>query len=240
MVYYEPGKTAHGLKKDPFKSCVVPRPIGWISTLNADGTANLAPYSQFAHLTFDPPYVMFAANEKESCERKDNVVNAERTKEFCWSLATYDLREEMNTSATEVPYGTDEFDLAGLEKGYGSLVKCPFVKASPINFECVHHSTLRLPGNSPGASVDVVIGRVVGIHIAERVLTNGEVDISKTVPIARCGGPNYAAVREVCMFKMVTPKAAAPAPALALAAALVDGTNGLSIANGEAKEEEGR
>ncbi|GAA5910449.1 hypothetical protein JCM8208_004479 [Rhodotorula glutinis] len=212
-MFYEPGKTPHGLKKDPFKSCVVPRPIGWISTLNKDGSANLAPYSQFAHLTFSPPYVMFAANVKDSGERKDNVDNAERTGEFCWSLATYELREEMNKSATEVPYGVDEFELAGLEKGYGSLVKAPFVKASPINFECVHHSTIRLPGDGVGASVDVVIGRVVGIHIDDSVLTDGEIDISKTVPIARCGGPNYAAIRDVCMFKMVTPKGpVAPAP----------------------------
>ncbi|BGP55603.1 hypothetical protein JCM8202_004671 [Rhodotorula sphaerocarpa] len=210
MAFYEPGISPHGMAKDPFKSTVVPRPIGWISSMNKDGTtANLAPYSQFMHATYDPPYIMFAANEKTAPDaqgdRKDNVVNIERTQEFCWSLATYELREEMNKSSTEVPYGTDEFELAGLEKQYGHLVKCPMVKRSPVKFECRLHQILRLPGNSPGASVDIVIGRVVGIHIDESVITDGQIDITKTQPVARCGGPNYAVVRET--FKMATPKA---------------------------------
>ncbi|GAA5984251.1 hypothetical protein JCM10908_006110 [Rhodotorula pacifica] len=205
MVYYEPGLTPHGMAKDPFKSTVVPRPIGWISSLNKDGnSSNLAPYSQFMHATFDPPYIMFAANLKEDGTSKDNVVNIQRTHEFCWSLATYELREEMNKSSTEVPYGEDEFDLAGLEKEYGNIVKCPMVKRSPIKFECKFHSTFRLPGNTPAASVDIVIGQVVGIHIDESVITDGQIDIKKTQPVARCGGPNYAVVRET--FKMVTPK----------------------------------
>ena len=95
-MYYEPGKTKHGLPHDPFKSCVIPRPIGWISTLSKDGVANLAPYSQFQNLTFDAPYVMFSANQKTNGVRKDSTVNAEATGEFVWNMATYDLREAVN------------------------------------------------------------------------------------------------------------------------------------------------
>ncbi|KAK0280843.1 hypothetical protein LTR35_007870 [Friedmanniomyces endolithicus] len=88
MVFYEPGKTSHGLPRDPFKSCVTPRPIGWISTRSKDGIDNLAPYSQFNNLTFDPPYVMFSANWDLNANRKDSTVNAEATGEFCWNVAT--------------------------------------------------------------------------------------------------------------------------------------------------------
>ncbi|GAA6033110.1 hypothetical protein JCM8097_002949 [Rhodosporidiobolus ruineniae] len=203
-MFYEPGKTDHGLPHDPFKACVVPRPIGWISTLNNDGTANLAPYSQFNNLTFDPPYVMFSANQKPSdADRKDTVVNAEREGEFCWSLATYDLREAVNITAEQVPYGQDEFELAKLSKQQGKIVKAPMIAESPVKFECKYHTTFRLPGNGPMGTVDIVIGRVIGIHIDDRVLTNGLLDIKKTVPIARCGYWQYTVIRET--FEMIIP-----------------------------------
>ena len=86
-MFYEPGKSKHGLPHDPFKSCVIPRPIGWISTLSKEGVANLAPYSQFQQLTFDPPYVMFAANQNTLAKRR-LVENAEQTGEFVWNMAT--------------------------------------------------------------------------------------------------------------------------------------------------------
>lgn len=77
-MYYEPCKTHHGLPHDPFKSCVIPRPIGWISTVDAQGRDNLAPYSQFQNVTFDPPIVMFSANQSTQGERRDSVRNAEQ------------------------------------------------------------------------------------------------------------------------------------------------------------------
>jgi flavin reductase (DIM6/NTAB) family NADH-FMN oxidoreductase RutF len=210
MVFYEPGKTHHGLPHDPFKACVIPRPIGWISTTSADGkTHNLAPYSQFNNLTFDPPYVMFSANQTPANQRKDTVINAEATGKFCWNLATWKLREHVNISAEQVQYGVDEFERAGLEKCYSSILAgddmnpVPMVKASPVRFECEYHTTVRLPGNPPMGTVDIVIGRVVGVHIEEDVLTDGNLDVRKTEPIARCGYYEYAVVRET--FEMVIP-----------------------------------
>jgi flavin reductase (DIM6/NTAB) family NADH-FMN oxidoreductase RutF len=99
LVYYQPGVTKHGLPRDPFKSCVIPRPIGWISTISRDGVHNLAPFSQFQNLTFDPPYVMFASNQTTVGRKKDTVVNTEQTGEFVWNMATYDLRDAVNKSA---------------------------------------------------------------------------------------------------------------------------------------------
>ena len=90
-MFFDPAKKDHGLPYDPFKSCVIPRPIGWISTIGEDGTPNLAPYSQFQNLTYDPPYVMFSANQKTTGERKDTVVNAEAAGEFVHNMATWEL-----------------------------------------------------------------------------------------------------------------------------------------------------
>lgn len=223
-MFYQPGKTDHGLRHDPFKACVVPRPIGWISTISATLTdannepvANLAPYSQFQNLTFDPPYVMFSANQTPENQRKDSVVNAEVTGIFCWQLATYKLREAVNISSEWLPYGQDEFTQAQLEKTYSTLLrpKCdmkatfkgvPMVAASPIRFECEYHSTVRLPGNPPMGSVDIVIGKVVGVHIDDGVIgADGKIDVGKTLPIARCGYYDYAVVRET--FEMMMPDA---------------------------------
>jgi flavin reductase (DIM6/NTAB) family NADH-FMN oxidoreductase RutF len=185
-MYYEPGVTSHGLPFDPFKSCVVPRPIGWISTVDAQGRHNLAPYSQFQNVTFNPPIVMFSANQDTGGNRKDSVRNAEQTGEFVWNMATYDLREAVNISAEELPHGVDEFERAGLEKAPSRIVKPMRVARSPIQFECVYLNTLRFPGVPPMGTADVVFGRVVAVHIADEVIDiNGMVDVMKIQPLAR-------------------------------------------------------
>lgn len=183
----------------------MPRPIGWISSKSKNGIDNLAPYSQFNNLTFDPPYVMFSANQDLNENRKDSVNNAEITGEFCWNVATWDLREAVNASAEWLADEVDEFEKAGLEKEPARLVNVPMVKRSPIKFECKHYTTIRLPGNPPMGSVDVVIGRVIGIHIDERVLTDGKVDLDKVRPIARCGYHEYVVVKGDAMFEMIIP-----------------------------------
>ena len=143
MVFYEPGKTPHGLPRDPFKvlrmvldcpnrrytnfsikACVTPRPIGWISTRNPQSkTDNLAPFSQFNNLTFDPPYIMFASNQDMNGNRKDSVRNVELSGQFCWNLATWELREKVNASAEWVAEEVDEFERCGLEKEMVSFLR---------------------------------------------------------------------------------------------------------------------
>jgi flavin reductase (DIM6/NTAB) family NADH-FMN oxidoreductase RutF len=203
-MFYEPKKNNHGLAHDPFKSCVVPRPIGWISTVGADGVANLAPYSQFQNLTFDPPYVMFAANQKTDGRRKDSVVNAEQSGEFVYNMATYDLREAMNLSAQQVPPEVDEFELAGVTKAPSKLVRAPRVAESPVNFECRYHQTIRLPGNGLMGTVDIVFGQVIGIHIKDEFIQpDGKLNILKIRPLARLGYYDYTIVEST--FEMVIP-----------------------------------
>ena len=203
-MYYEPGVTPHGLPHDPFKSCVVPRPIGWISTVDAQGRHNLTPYSQFQNVTFNPPIVMFSANQDTAGNRKDSVRNAEQTGEFVWNMATYDLRDAVNISAEELPHGVDEFERAGLEKAPSRIVKPMRVARSPIQFECVYLNTLRFPGVPPMGTADVIFGRVVAVHIADEVIdVNGMVDVLKIQPLARMGYFDYTFVDN--KFQMVIP-----------------------------------
>jgi flavin reductase (DIM6/NTAB) family NADH-FMN oxidoreductase RutF len=203
-MYYQPGITPHGLPFDPFKSCVVPRPIGWISTVDAQGRHNLAPYSQFQNISFDPPIVMFSANQDTTGNRKDSVRNAEQTGEFVWNMATYELREAVNISAEELPHGVDEFERAGLQKLPSKLVKPMRVARSPIQFECVYLNTLRFPGAPPMGTADVVFGRVVAVHIADEAIDiNGMVDVLKIQPLARMGYYDYTFVDN--KFEMVIP-----------------------------------
>jgi flavin reductase (DIM6/NTAB) family NADH-FMN oxidoreductase RutF len=203
-MFYETIKNDHGLPYNPFKSCVVPRPIGWISTINLGGVPNLAPYSQFQNLTFDPPYVMFAANQKTDGSRKDSVVNAEQSGEFVHNMATYELREAVNISAQEVPPDVDEFELAGVGKAPSKMVKPYRVEESPVQFECRYYQTVRLPGKGTMGSVDIVIGQVIGIHIKDEfVRRDGRLDILKMRPIGRLGYYDYTCVESV--FEMVIP-----------------------------------
>jgi flavin reductase (DIM6/NTAB) family NADH-FMN oxidoreductase RutF len=124
---------------------------------------------------------------------------------FCWNVATWELREAVNETAGWYADDVDEFEKAGLEKIQGTLVNAPMVARSPIRFECEYYSTLRLPGNPPMGTVDVVVGRVVGIHIDEAVLTAGKIDIGKVMPIARCGYFEYAVIRGDAIFEMIIP-----------------------------------
>ncbi len=204
-MFYETNDNRHGLPHDPFKSCIVPRPIGWISTLSAKNVVNLAPYSFFNGVASDPPMVMFSSNGQDPHPTKDTLANCADTGEFVFNMATWNLREEMNRTSAPVNPDADEFELAGLEKAPSVIVKPPRVKASPIHMECVVHQILDLPGTNPKARNAMVLGRVVGIHIDESVLTGGLVDMAKVRPIARLGYMDYTRVDHV--FELLRPKA---------------------------------
>ena len=203
---YAPQQEPCPLPYSPFKSCTVPRPIGWLSTISKDGKPNLAPYSQWQNLTFDPPMVMFAANQLSSGERKHTVINAEETGWFVWNMATYDLREAVNISAMELPKGEDEFVRAGVTAQSCIEAPGPRVAESPAHFECRYLSTHRLRGNSNHGWVEVVYGEVVQIHVRDEVITpDGKLDIPKIRPLARLGYYDYTSVTEV--FEMRVPGA---------------------------------
>ncbi|MDE2447101.1 MAG: flavin reductase family protein, partial [Alphaproteobacteria bacterium] len=164
-----------------------PRPVGWISTLSAQGVANLAPYSFFNAFSDDPFYVAFGSGGY-----KHTLRNVTDTREFAFNLATYDLREAMNVSSTGAD--VDEFVAAGLEKGACRLIKAPRVLASPVTLECKHFKTVELPGADGEAHDWLVIGKVVGVHIDDQFIENGRVNTAAMRPIARLGYSEYATV----------------------------------------------
>ena len=197
-MFYETAKNDHGLARPPFKSCAVPRVIGWLSTISADGVDNLAPYSQFTNLTFDPPYVLVSINRKFDGSRKDTAVNIETTGEFVYNIVPYALRHAMNITAAPFPPEVDEFEKAGLHRAPCELVRAPRVAESPINLECKYVQTIVLPGDCKTGTVDIIIGKVVGVHIADDVIMpDGKIDMVKIRPLARMGYSDYTSVEHV-------------------------------------------
>jgi flavin reductase (DIM6/NTAB) family NADH-FMN oxidoreductase RutF len=200
-MFYDALENKHGLAHDPFKALIVPRPIGWISTVSANGTANLAPYSFFNAVAEKPHYVVFG-----SAGVKDSLANIEETKEFVCNIATYDLREHMNMSSAAVPRGVDEFPLAGLTAVKSNLVAAPRVKEAAAAFECRLHQVMPLPGAGKyQQAYHLVIGLVVGIHIDDRFIKDGIIDTAAMKPIARLGYMDYAVVTPETMFSINRP-----------------------------------
>lgn len=197
-MFYEPDKNDHGLPYNPFKSCIVPRPIAWISTISPDGVVNLAPFSQSNILCWDPPYVMFSPQTRRDGRRTDSVYNAETTGEFVWNMATYDLRKQMLDSSMIEDPDVDELAATGLTAAPSRIVRPPRVLESPVNLECRHHQTIVLPNGTRGQFNSVVIGRVVGIRIKDEfILAEGKLDILAMRPLARMGYLDYTSVTDV-------------------------------------------
>ncbi|MEO0386641.1 MAG: flavin reductase family protein [Pseudomonadota bacterium] len=191
-MFYRPGLDPHGLPHNPFKAMVAPRPIGWISAVDAAGRVNLAPYSFFNALADAPPMVMFSNTgaKPDRSDGKDSVSAIRETGAFAVNLVSYALRDAMNASSGAFPAETDEFEMAGLEKAACNLIDAPRVAAAPASFECRLWQIITLPGE---ANI-LVIGEVIGIHIDEAALTDGIFDVTKVQPLARLGYRDYTAV----------------------------------------------
>ena len=198
-MFYEPDKNDHGLRYNPFKSICVPRPIAWVSSLSPSGVPNLAPFSQFTNVSYDPPHVLF-------CPRADTDTarNVAETGEFVINMATYELRHAVNATSAVVPPEIDEAALADLEMAPSRLVKPPRVKASPCALECKRIKIVTID-DIGGKPVDchVVFGQVVGVHIDDRFIVDGRLDTAAMKPIARCGYDEYAVVES--LFSMQRP-----------------------------------
>jgi flavin reductase (DIM6/NTAB) family NADH-FMN oxidoreductase RutF len=200
-MFYDAVRNDHGLPHDPFKAIVAPRPIGWITSINAKGEVNLAPYSYFNGVCSRPAVVMFASEGF-----KDSASFVAETGEFVCNLATWDLREAMNATAAPLSRGINEMVRAGLAPAPSRLVRPPRVEASPCALECKLLKIVAIDDIN-GAPLDrhVVIGQVLGVHIDDRFIVDGLLDTAAMKPIARCGYDQYAVVEEV--FSMRRPSA---------------------------------
>lgn len=197
-MFYVPAD-GHGLPHNPFNAIVTPRPIGWISSRGAEGQDNLAPYSFFNAVAYDPPQVMFASTgvKPDRGDTKDSVANIRETGVFCVNVVEYAMREAMNRTAGGWGRGVDEFVDAGIEKAECAIVGCSRVAMAPAALECRVVQIMHLPGV---ANV-VVFGEVVGVHLRDDCINDGRFDVTRFQPLARGGYRDYAVLREVFELK---------------------------------------
>jgi flavin reductase (DIM6/NTAB) family NADH-FMN oxidoreductase RutF len=190
-MFYKTEKNDHGLPYNPFKAIVSPRPIGWISTVDANGRPNLAPYSFFNGISDTPPMIGFssAAHKPGTTEAKDSPTNIAETGAFCVNFVSSALKDQMNITSGHYDHGDDEFELANLTKEMGRVVNVPYVAEAPAVFECAHYQTLELPGGNLW-----VMGSVVAVHINDDVIRDGKVDVTAYEPLARLGYKDYASI----------------------------------------------
>ncbi len=193
-MFYTP-KDGHGLPHNPFNAIVTPRPIGWISTRSADGVNNLAPYSFFNAVAYDPPQVMFASTSAKDDQNgtKDSVANILDSGVLCVNVVEYAMRDAMN--ATSGPWGkeVDEFAHAGIEVAECKTIPCPRVARAPAALECKLTQIVTLPG----ANNRAVFGEVIGVHLRDDCLVDGVFDVTTFTPLSRLGYRDYSAVGEV-------------------------------------------
>ncbi|MBI5649222.1 MAG: flavin reductase family protein [Chloroflexi bacterium] len=180
-------------------STVVPRPIAWVSTIGADGSINLAPFSFFNAVSGNPPTVMFSISQRAG-KPKDTLRNAQATGEFVVNLVDESLAAKMNQTSGDWAYGTNEFEIAQLETAPSLDVQPPRVARAPIALEARVSQIVPVLG-TPNT---LILGHVVRWHIRDDLLRpNGLIDATRLHPIARLGGDEYATLAAI--FEMTRP-----------------------------------
>ena len=179
---------------------IIPRPIGWISTISEEGLLNLAPFSFFNVVGDDPPHVMFSTSQANN-HKKDTLTNVLNTKQFVVNMVTEEFVEQMNITGQNVPHDVNEFELANLTPVASVKIKPPRVQESPISFECelVHHYALE---NHKFGGNTIVIGRIVMFHFKEEVLLeNYKINLENYRPVSRLAGASYSKIGEIFDIK---------------------------------------
>jgi flavin reductase (DIM6/NTAB) family NADH-FMN oxidoreductase RutF len=179
--------------KDAYKllvGSILPRPIAFVSTVDENGIANAAPFSFFTAICADPMLVCFSPMRRGTDgEKKDTLVNIEKTKEFVINIVSEDFVEKMNECAKELPSEIDEFEFSGLSKLDSVCVKAPRIAESKVQLECELFEALDF-GSQPGAG-SLVIGKVVHVHIQDELYDQGRIITEKLLPVGRMAGQTY-------------------------------------------------
>lgn len=193
-MFYQP-KNGHGLPHNPFNAVITPRPIGWISTRDAAGHDNLAPYSFFNGVAYDPPQVMFASTgvKPDRDFGKDSLDNIRNTGVFCVNVVEEAALEAMNISAGNHARDVDEFTLAGLARADCETIACARVASAPAALECTLTQIIELPGTANRA----IFGEVTGVHLRDDCMVDGMFDVTTFRPVARLGYRDYSVVRDL-------------------------------------------
>jgi flavin reductase (DIM6/NTAB) family NADH-FMN oxidoreductase RutF len=182
---------------------ILPRPIGWISTISHDGRPNLAPFSFFSPICANPPHILFCPSVRGTDGAlKDTLINTQATGEFVANIVTESVAEAMNITSTELSAEVNEFELAGLTAVPSTVVDPPRVGESPVSFECEVAEIIELGREIGGGSV--VIGEVVHMHVSDDVLYQSDkIDLEALGPIGRLAGSAYCRVSD--LFEMPRP-----------------------------------
>ena len=205
-MYFIPGTHKEaGLSFSPIKAIISPRPIGWISSRGKDGSVNLAPYSYFNAISELPPMVIFSSASSDNSGYKDSLRNVIETKEFVVNIVSSALADAMNITSANLSYGESEFAAAKLEMANCQTVSAPRVASSPAALECKLWKVVELPKPDTADAGVMVIGTITGIHIDDRVIKDGKVDVTVFQPLARLGYMDYARITDV--FSMERPNA---------------------------------
>lgn len=197
-MFYQP-ENGHPLPHNPFSAIVSPRPIGWISTRGKDGVDNLAPYSFFNAVAYEPPQVMFASTSLKQGRHmgKDSVANIDETGVFCVNIVEYAMRDMMNATSASHPEGGDEFTHAGVERAECETIACSRVAMAPATLECKLLQIVPLAGEHNL----IVIGEVTGVHLRDDCLKDGVFDVTCYQPLARLGYQDYSRVEGLFSLK---------------------------------------
>lgn len=198
--------TAERRRRDNFKtllSCVLPRPIAFVSTISADDVPNLAPFSFFNAVGTNPPAVIFSPGTKADGSEKDTIVNLRAVKEFVVNVVPHNIRNAMNEASYPFPPDVNEFEAAGFTPLESRFVRPFRVAESPVHLECKLIQIVPV-GDGP-LSANICIGEIVCFHVAdEMLLDDGSVDVEKIDLVGRLGGPDYSTIRD--RFAMPKPE----------------------------------
>ena len=180
---------------------VVPRPIAFVSTMSKDGLINLAPYSFFNAVAYDPPTIVFSSSRQAGDKRKDTMTHIEETGEFVVNIVVDDIAEAMNRTAAEYPSDVSEFEIAGLTPAPSERVKPPRVAESPVNMEC--RLLQVVPLGQGDHQHGLVIGQIVLMHIRDDIIDGHRINHQRLKPTGRLAGSMYCHTSDV--FEMVRP-----------------------------------
>lgn len=183
--------TKDNIPKGLFKSCIIPRPIAWVSSISKDGITNLAPFSYFQAICDKPPMIMFVTSPKINGEIKDTARNIMETKEFVINLVCESLKSEMSLSSNELEYGISEIDKYKIETKKSNLVAPPSILASPINLECTFEKVIEIEKNK------MIVGKVIGISVIDDFIDNDRINAKKLNLLARLGWSEYSVVNDI-------------------------------------------
>lgn len=205
-MFYKP-QDGHGLPHNPFSAIVAPRPIGWIATRGTSGNDNIAPYSFFNAVAYEPPQVMFSSTAKpDGSGQKDTLANIRETGVFAVNIVGFEDLTKMNASSTPLDHGVDEFDYAQIQKAQCTTIDCPYVATAPAVLECTLTQIIELKGNNGFAT----FGEVQGIRMRDDCVIDGRFDGTHFGQMARLGYQDYARVDHAFQIprptKPTTPK----------------------------------